>query len=586
MRERPVRAPKPPAPHRWVWAPVLCGVLWACGGADPIGPYQPPGPGQDLPNIPAGDGDGMSINPSTEPPGPGDGDGNNTPTTRTCDRKLTGARAVMLEPRQYENALRDLVGYTPPDAVELPPGLDAHLDVLDRPWVTTSVLDRVMRDAENAAESLRGRTAQFLGCQSLTDPDCVRTGLSDLAKRAYVRAPEPSEIDALMALRAEALAVLPEDGGESAALLAVQAILAAPSTLYRAEFSTAANAGQRTLTAHERAEGIAAFLLDSVPDAELLTAADDGSLATDAGVRAQISRLLALPRVQRHLTGLMLNGYRATRVFESPKDEMAFPEFTGALQRSMFEESQRLVEDVLWTRNAPVSELLTSKTAFVDGALVGLYGLAQAPAGSPEEFTPVTLPAGRSGMLTEASVLAGLARTDKTSVVARGLFVRRDLLCLPKVPAPPDSVQAQVSMQLEADASEPELAAYRAMTDPCKTCHQQFDRFGLALEGFDPIGRTRLPAPGPIDLTGLAPLMGTIASADDLVATLVEDDRFTHCLAERLMDYALSAAGGGNAFCDSDALHQAIDASDGTLPAVIQAIVTHPAFAMRMEDKP
>ncbi|MDD9965000.1 MAG: DUF1592 domain-containing protein [Myxococcales bacterium] len=586
-------------------AGLAVALAWAagCGGGSlggddgsPTTMDGPPGvmvPGVSGPGAPtggqppvAGNGEQPGGLPSSGADDPMAG-GASGPS-RSCARSLPAARAVPFNPRQYRQVLADLVGYEGADQGDLPPGLESDLDVLDRAWVTASVLDRVMREAEAAAESLRGRTADVLGCANLADTACLRTGLSGLMQRAYVRAPEPAELDALMELHAQALGVLPADGGESAALVAVQAILAAPSTLYRPEFLTPAQGDDmRVLSAHERAAGIAAFLLDSVPDDELLAAAQDGSLMTDAGLSAQVDRLLALPRVRRHLTGLVLNGYRATRVFESPKDEALFPEFTASMQASMFAESQRFVEDVLWTRGAPVSELLVGGQTFVDEALADLYGITLPPGmADAEGFLASDLPDGRAGLLTQASVLSGLSRTDKTSVVARGLFVRRDLLCLPKVPAPPEDIQAQVAEQLTAEATETELAMYRAQTQPCSGCHSQFDRFGLALEGFDPIGRTRLPAPEPIDLEGLRPLMGIVERPEDLVEVLVEDDRFTHCMAERLMDYALSTAAAGNAFCDTDALHAAVAAGDGTLGAVIHAIVSHPAFAARKEEQP
>lgn len=560
---------------------VMAAMAVACGdGAVGEGGLAPTGAGSAAP---------PGFVPGAPVPGaPGNtGAGGQAPTAGRCGRTYEPARAVALSERQYRNALSDLVGGgvdgTQPQGSS---GPSAELDVLDRPWVTTAVLDRVVRQAEAAAESLRGRTGAVLACDDLRDPSCVRDGLRGLAERAFARPVEQAELDALMTLYGDARTLLADEDGESATLLAVQAILAAPSTLYRTEFSQAAADAQRSLAPHERASAIAAFLLDSVPDDPLRAAAEDGSLMTDAGLSAQLARLLELPRVQRHLTSLVLNGYRATRVFESPKDEGLYPQFTPALQASMFGESQRFVDHVLWS-GAPLSELLVGTTTFVDGPLAELYGVRISRRGADEEgFVEVELPPGRAGLLTQASVLAGLSRTDKTSVVARGLFVRRDLLCLPKIPPPPASVQAQVNEQLNADATEVDLAAYRAETSPCNGCHSQFDRFGLALEGFDPIGRIRASAPEPIDLTGLYPLMGAVAEPGDLVKALVEDDRFTHCMAERLMDYALSAAAGGDAFCDTDALHAAINESDGTLAAVIQAIVTHPAFSTRREVQP
>jgi hypothetical protein len=164
--------------------------------------------------------------------------------------------------------------------------------------------------------------------------------------------------------------------------------------------------------------------------------------------------------------------------------------------------------------------------------------------------------------------------------VARGLFVRSALLCLPKIPGPPASVQQQVAAQLMMNASQKDLAAYRAMTSPCMNCHTQFDRFGLSLEGFDPIGKVRTPGPDPIDLAGLGPLTGTVNSAADLVKQLNQDDRFTRCLSERVLDYALTTTQGGDAYCDSDPLHKGL-ASGATMPDLVSAIVTHPAFATR-----
>src|ERR1044071_7867796 len=115
--------------------------------------------------------------------------------------------------------------------------------------------------------------------------------------------------------------------------------------------------------------------------------------------------------------------------------------------------------------------------------------LQKVPGAPPEVMLEVELPASRSGILTQASVLSVLSRTEKTSVVARGLFVRGAIMCLTKVPGPPPDVQAQVDAQLAAAPPQVELPQSRAMTQPCAGCHSQFDRFGLLLESFDAIGR-------------------------------------------------------------------------------------------------
>ena len=565
---------------------VSLALAGACSGAvegNPngitgAGGSNAAGMGTLPPGVTAGVGAGGSAAPGVTPQA---GSGAAQPGPGQCGRQLEAPRAVLLTPLQYAHALRDLLGAKAVSDQALAEAGEPETEIIDRPRVTTGLLDRVMRTAEVATESLRGTGATFTGCSALTDTTCVRGALSTVARRAWKRPPEAAELDDLMKLHGEALAAITNDAGESALLFALQAVLTSPSTLYRTEFRGQVDGVNKTqtMTAHERAASIAALLLDSVPDEPLLAAADDGSLLTQPGVESQIERLLALPRVREHLTLLVLNAYRASRVFGTLKDEMVFPEYTPALQGAMYEETRRFVDDVLWTRKSPVNELLTSRNSFVNGPLAKIYGVPFTGR-QQTEFMPAQMPEGRSGLLTQASVLSVLARTDKTSVVARGLFVRGAVLCLPKVPSPPADVQAQVTMQLSMNASQKELSAYRAMTQPCAGCHVQFDRFGLALEGFDPIGRKAATPADPVDLTGLGGLMGMVGDAPQLAAQLIADDRFTRCMGEHVLDYALTTIQGGDAMCDTDPLHQAIAADTG-MPALVRAVVNHPAFATR-----
>jgi hypothetical protein len=514
--------------------------------------------------------------------GAGAGGGAGGTGVLACERQMIEPRAVLLTPQQYVNALSDLLGPDSVTEMQIADNAGTEFDVLDRAWVTTSTLDRTLRLAETATETLRGEVTTLLGCTALTDRACVRSGLERIALRAFKRPAEATELDALMAIYDAGRTALPDDAGESATLHALQAILIAPSTLYRTEFLGPASAGTRPLTAYERAAALGFLLLDSVPDDGLMAAAESGALMTPEGVRAEVRRLIALPRVRDHITALVIEAYRVSKLFETSKDTMVFPEYTGSLALSMYEESERFIEDILWNRGGPISELMTSDTSFVNAELANLYGIPYT--GTGDEFVEATLPASRRGLLTQASVLTVLSRTDETSVVARGLFVRTAMLCLPKVGAPPESVQQQVMEQVASDASEKELAERRAMTSPCLSCHLQFDRFGLLLENFDAIGREGAPLTEPIDLMGLGPLEGTITNASELADLIAEDDRFNRCFAERLLDYGLTMVQGGDPFCDTDPLHQV--AAGATITDVLEAVTTHPAFLSRAEGSP
>ena len=165
-------------------------------------------------------------------------------------------------------------------------------------------------------------------------------------------------------------------------------------------------------------------------------------------------------------------------------------------------------------------------------------------------------------------------------MVARGLFVRGNLLCLSQIPAPPASVQAQINEQLAASLSERELAAIRAKTSPCNGCHAGFDPFGLVLESFDAIGRRTRDTAEPVDLEGLGSFTGAIDSPAALAKAVGESGEFTRCLAQRTLSYAMTAAAGANP-CVAEELAEAIADGGGSLRALVSAVVNNPTFFQR-----
>jgi hypothetical protein len=253
----------------------------------------------------------------------------------------------------------------------------------------------------------------------------------------------------------------------------------------------------------------------------------------------------------------------------------------------MYRETDAFVEAVLWTRNAPVSELMTSRESFVDSALATLYGV-DSPGGT--ELAPVTLPAERAGLLTQASVMSLLSRTDNTSVVARGLFVRGAILCLPKIDSPPESLAGEIMALLAADMTERERADVRATTQPCGGCHAAFDPFGLLLESYDPLGRHRDVIDGePIDtnttLAGLGSFMGTFPDAVSFAQAAAASPEFTACLTRNLIAYGTVDDALKTSDCQvSDAVAQ-LPASP-TMSDLVRAATASTALTYRTVEAP
>jgi hypothetical protein len=267
-----------------------------------------------------------------------------------------------------------------------------------------------------------------------------------------------------------------------------------------------------------------------------------------------------------------------------------FPEYTPALQSSMFSETEAFVNAVLWTRAAPVSELLTSRESFFDSALAAIYDVPAMGGGSGTELRPVTLPAERAGILTQASLMTLLSRTDNTSVVARGLFVRGALLCLPKIDSPPEALAGQIMALLEADMTERERADVRAMTSPCNGCHAGFDAFGLLLEAYDPLGRHRTEIEGePIDtntsLAGLGSFTGTYADAVSFAQAAAASPEFTTCLTRNLIAYGTGDDALVAKDCQVGNAVAALPASP-TMSDLVRAATASPALVYRSVEMP
>jgi hypothetical protein len=325
----------------------------------------------------------------------------------------------------------------------------------------------------------------------------------------------------------------------------------------------------------------------------LLAAANDGSLATDAGVRAQIDRLLLLPTVRDNLKQVMLAYFQVGNVLRDIKDPMLYPEYTAGLRNSMYTENERFVSDILW--NGKVNDLLGSRKAFVNKVIAPIYGVTYpGPATDLEDvFLPIDLPAEqRAGLLTRGAILAMRSRPEETSVVSRGLFINATMLCATQPAEPPASVLDQVDQQLaDKTQTQRQKSEYRAVTTPCNGCHAFFDPYGLVLETYDAIGRfrtnyTTFPNAPAIDTSTKLPDEAggsQVANVFEFVQAVSENGRFSHCVTANLMRYALANAGLLNSEdCAIGRANTAFRATDQTFPSLIKEVAVAQTITTRV----
>ncbi len=489
---------------------------------------------------------------------------------------------ILLADTSYLNSIKSLFGNWVVNGLDVPDPA-TKLFSQKSTVANTSLLNTRLEWAAYVASEFQRRAAQASGCLQ-SNRACAQSYIEKIAHRAFKRPVTATEINDLMTVF---------DQGATNSFtygirLAAQAILISPSFNHRTEFGQRNVDGNYSLTTHEFASTLSYLLTDSLPDEELLQAADSGALNNSVERDRQVDRLLSMESTKSSLEYTLLSAWNLGNIFGKVKDPDTFPQYSANLASQMYEETRLFLRRHLWSGG--LNNLLTSRTTFVNGALADLYGVSFSGS-DRNQFVEVTLDDGRrSGLLTQASLLTAYSRTDETSVVARGLFVNGPLLCMPKVPAPPEELIAEIQQQLNADSTEKERADYRATTEPCKNCHSQFDRYGLLFEQFDAIGQHRSfdekghSIQAGLDLTGMADFNGYVSGPVEFAEVLAQQPEFVGCITRHLLAYGTGEDGIKRSQCEVTTITDQLNANS-SLADLIKAIAKSPALSTRIAEE-
>src|SRR5215469_16888672 len=184
------------------------------------------------------------------------------------------------------------------------------------------------------------------------------------------------------------------------------------------------------------------------------------------------------------------------------------------------------------------ADFLDGQYTFLNELLAKHYGINGV---TGPEFRRVELTTDqRSGVLTQASVLAISSYPSRTSVVLRGKFILENILDAPPPPAPPDVPRLDEEAVGAAQSQREQMEAHRS-GPVCASCHSKMDALGFAFENYDAIGRWRAQDGAlPIDSSGSLPNGGTFHGPAELKALLHQNmPEFARCLAARLLTYSL-----------------------------------------------
>src|SRR5262245_61483845 len=130
---------------------------------------------------------------------------------------------------------------------------------------------------------------------------------------------------------------------ESGVRMALQSVLVSPRFLFRLEQApqlvVAKAASSYRVSDPDLASRLSFFLWNSVPDAELVRAAAQGSLRTAAGLERQVRRLLSDPRSESLSTRFAAQWLRLQDLDQIFPDYLLYPQYDETLARAMTRET-------------------------------------------------------------------------------------------------------------------------------------------------------------------------------------------------------------------------------------------------------
>jgi hypothetical protein len=367
---------------------------------------------------------------------------------------------------------------------------------------------------------------------------------------------------------------------------ALASVLVSPHFLYLVE-----DAGQDEsprVTPHQLASRLSYFLWSGPPDATLMQSADQGTLVAPETLREQTIRMLSDPRSEEMIRNITDQWLGLRDVGANPPAIDLYPHYDRHLELSMIEEGRALLRTIL-REGLSVLDLVDPEYVVINERLARFYDIPNVR-GDAFRSVPLNADRTRGGILTQAAMLTITSNGTRTSPVKRGTWILKNVLgtdpglpvanagdLAPKVPG---IDKATVRQRLEIHRELPQ----------CARCHDKIDPLGLALENYNASGQYRLQEgfgykgrierdDPSIDATARLPNGTSINGPAELKrAVRAREDQFLHCLAQKLLTYAL---GREVTVADEPTLRKVVRATQQgnyRLDAMIQAIVQSESF--------
>lgn len=358
----------------------------------------------------------------------------------------------------------------------------------------------------------------------------ARQILREFMGRAYRRPPSHAEVTDCFSVWQTAR----ESGEsfESAVKDALLVVLTSPQFLFLAEQSESPE--PEPLSSFELASKLAYFLWDRGPDAELLQLASSGELRNS--LAEQTDRMIDSPKFHFFVEQFVSQWLSLDKFDVVEVNAELYPKLTRDTRTQLRREPIEFMH-YLWRKNFSLQKMVDSEFILANEVVASYYGLGNTTE-SRLEFKPI--PHGRDdlgGILSQASILAGLSDGTESNPVKRGAWFARKMIAEPPDPPPPNVPDIG-----EIDASLPlrkRLELHRNQPG-CANCHSGIDPYGVPFEEYDAAGRIERSRSKEETLSTL-PDGTEVHGVRELKAYLREQafSKFRFSFAKHLLTYAV-----------------------------------------------
>lgn len=257
----------------------------------------------------------------------------------------------------------------------------------------------------------------------------------------------------------------------------------------------------------QAANRLALTFFDSIPaDKWLLEKVQKNELQNDQQVREAAWRMVNDFRARGKTRAMLHEWLNVGHIGDITKDDVRYPGFDQQLVSDLRASLDRFLDDIVWSEASDYRQLFLANWSYSTDRMADFYGESWQPMADAEQAATAEgqLPRGpgpqrmrktgddgklRLGVLTHPYIMSGLAYTDSSSPIHRGVFLIRYMFG--RTLRPPNAAFSPLSADLHPGLTTRDRVSLQTSPESCQVCHSRINPLGFTLENFDAVGRFR-----------------------------------------------------------------------------------------------